>query len=78
MANFKMAESLRDGLTARFDKQGQCDVSFMVEGKRIDAHKVVVGVQSEVLDELARDWGQGMDPIPIETMDHKSFQIFLR
>ena len=78
MARVEMEESLSDGLTAKFEKQEHCDVAFEVEGRRILAHRVVLGVRSVVLDELTRGWNTRMQPILIDMMDRRSFVTLLR
>ena len=78
MAKLEMAVSLSDGLTSRFEKQQHCDITFDVDGKQIKAHKVVLGVRSEVLGDLTREWNDQMDPIPIDFLDFDSFRTLLR
>ena len=78
MAKRKMDESFMDGLTARFDNQENCDVTFVVDGKHIRAHKLVLAVRSTVLDDLSRGWMPSMNPLRIDSMDFESFEKLLR
>ena len=79
MAKLKMTELLSSGLTARFDNQEEdCDVIFEIEGKCIKAHKLVLAVQCQVLDDLSQGWTSDMNPILIDVIDYQSFKAFLR
>ena len=78
MAKRKMADALSDGVTAWFDNQENCDVTFEVGGKRLKAHKLVLAVRSEVLDDLSHGWTPDMNPIQIDAVDYNSFEALLR
>ena len=78
VAKSKMAQSFFDGLTAKFDDQEDCDVTFRVEEKLIKAHKLVLAVRSEVLADRTRGWTPDMKPIAIDAMDYQSFEALLR
>ena len=78
MAKRKTADTLADGVTARFDNQENCDVTFEVGGKCLKTHKSVLAEQSKVLDGLSRGWTPDMSPIQIDAVDYQSFKAFLR
>ena len=73
-----MADALSDGVTARFDNQEHCDVTFEVGGKCLKAHKSVLAEQSKILDDLSWGWTLDMSPIQTEAVDYKSFKALLK
>ena len=73
-----MHKSLVEGLTKCFDNQEACDVVFLVEEKRIGAHKNVLAAQCEVLYEMAKNWTLDEKPLPVENIGCEPFEALLR
>ena len=73
-----MDKSLSDSLLQKFIKQESCDVFFLVEERKIGAHKLVLEIQCQVLYEMAKDWTPDKQPFPLETVSYKHFEEFLR
>ena len=67
-----------DGLLQTFYGQESCDVFFLVEKKKIGAHKRVLQMQCQVLYEKAKDWTPSKQPIHVKRMSYKCFDAVLK
>ena len=61
-----------------FKKQELCDVKFLVEGREIGAHKLILKSGCKYLFDLSSDWTPGNDPVCIKDIGFDSFKEFLR
>ena len=74
----RVEKSMPDDLFKLFCKKKLWDVAFLVDGKRVMAHRIVLAAQSRVLRNLMDGWNPNKEPISIDVIDNQSFFDILR